>query len=87
MNKPNDLITAEFLWTNHRSILGGRSSVSGAELPMTLAECGSGPQGAHWGMAAAVARLFDLPEPPLPPGVTEEAAAEIRMRLDIKRAG
>lgn len=29
-------ITAEFLWRHHRSALGGRSAVTGAELPQTL---------------------------------------------------
>lgn len=77
------MVTAEFLWEQHRAVLGGRSSISGAPIPEKLADCPPGPQGAHWGMAVAIADLLGLDEPPLPPGVTTEEAERIRRVLPI----
>lgn len=76
-------VTAEFLWRQHRAVLDGRSSVSGAVLPAALAECPVGAQAAHWGMAAAVCLALGMREPPLPPGVSEEDAARVRKSLSI----
>ena len=53
-----NIVTAEFLWRQHRAALGGRSRGSGAPRPGTLAECPPGAQAARWGMAAAVSRLL-----------------------------
>lgn len=76
-------ITAEFLWRNHRLVLGGKSSITGAPIPETMAECSPGPQGAHWGMALAVARAQGAPEPPVPPGVSAGEAARIRQTIAV----
>ena len=82
MSQPN-AVTAEFLWRQHRAALAGRSSVSGAPLPETLAECPPGAQAAHWGMALSVCILLGHEEPPLPPGVTPEEAERVRRSLSI----
>ncbi len=81
------IITAEFLWRQHCAALEGRSSVSGAPLPETLAECPPGARAAHWGMAAAVARLLGHDEPPLPEGMTAEEAERVGRSLSICSAG
>ncbi len=78
-----NIVTAEFLWRQHRAALGGRSSVSGTPLPGTLAECPPGAQAAHWGMAAAVSRLLGHDEPPVPAAVTPEEAERVRLSLSI----
>lgn len=44
------LIDAEILWRWHREALGGRSSVTGAELPQTLA---GAPPGARLARAGS----------------------------------
>ena len=77
-------ITAEFLWANHHSILGGKSAVTGAPLPYLLHECPAGVQKAHWGLAVAVARVMGTDDPPRPPLVTEEMALGVYRNLDIK---
>mgnify|MGYP000852492632 FL=1 len=76
-------ITAEFLWRQHRAALGGRSAISGAPLPETLAECAPGVQASHWGMAAAVSRLLGHDEPALPVAVTPQEAERVRASLSI----
>jgi hypothetical protein len=86
MQNPH-IITAEFLWVNHRAALGGKSAVTGAPLPEFLHECNEGVQGAHWWMAAAVARALGTEPPPLPHHVTPERAEEIQRELEIKLAG
>lgn len=86
MKQPN-VITAEFLWRQHHASLGGRSSVSGAVLPDTLAECPPGAQAAHWGMALAVSLHLGHEEPPLPPGVTAEEAERVRRSISLCSAG
>ena len=78
-----NLITAEFLWRQHRAALGGKSSVSGATLPETLAECPPGAQAAHWGMAVAACRLLGHEEPPIPAAVSAEDAERVRQSLSI----
>jgi hypothetical protein len=78
-----NVVTAEFLWRQHRAALGGRSSVSGAELPETLAECPTGARAAHWGMALAVSLLLGHEEPPLPAGVAPEEAERVRGALSL----
>ena len=77
------MITAEFLWRQHRAALGGKSSVSGAPLPETLDQCPPGAQAAHWGMAAAASRLLGHPEPPIPAAVTPEEAQRVRASLSV----
>ena len=88
-------ITAEFLWVNHRAVLGGDNARSGADgrplkLPYLLAEAPLGVQEAHWGMAAAVALSNGSKLPARPIGVREERANEIveglLRRLDINVA-
>lgn len=86
---PMTQITAEFLWINHRAVLGGDNARSGADgrplkLPYLLEEAPPGVQEAHWGMAAAVALANGQELPPRPVGVSEERAAEIVRRLDVK---
>jgi hypothetical protein len=81
------VITAEFLWRQHRAALGGKSAVTGAALPETLHDCNAGVQGSHYGMAAAVNRFLGLNDPPLPPLVTPERAEEIQRSLSICVAG
>jgi hypothetical protein len=71
-------ITAELLWQVHREVLGGRSSITGAPLPETLADCAPGPQGAHYALALATAIAHGASYPQPPPGVTEEEAERIR---------
>lgn len=84
-NEP--IITAEFLWRHHREALGGRSSITGQELPATLEQCPPGPQGSHWGMALAVAHALGHAEPPRPPGVSDEDADRIRRSIGVCSAG
>ena len=72
-----------FLWRQHRAALGGRSAISGAPLPETLAECAPGVQASHWGMAAAVSRLLGHDEPALPVAVTPQEAERVRASLSI----
>ncbi len=70
-------ITADFLWTVHRAVLGGKSSITGAPLPATLADCSPGPQGAHYGLALAVAFATNGAMPERPLGVTPEEGERI----------
>jgi hypothetical protein len=49
-------LTADFLWHIHRAALGGKSSVTGAPLPETLADVPPGARLAHYAMALAAAR-------------------------------
>lgn len=71
-------IDADTLWTWHRAALGGRSSVTGATLPETLAGAPPGARLAHWAMAAGVARANGWPEPPIPPGCDPAEVARVR---------
>lgn len=82
-------ITAEYLWINHRAVLGGDNARSGADgrplkLPYLLSEAPPGVQEAHWGMAAAVALANGCALPPRPVGLSEERAEEIVRRLEVK---
>ena len=74
-------ITADFLWMKHRAALGGRSAISGAELPPTLTDCKPEVQASHYGIAVAIAAELDLDLPPVPPGVSEELATTMRQRV------
>ena len=76
-------ITAEFLWRQHHAALGGRSAISGAPLPETLAECAPGVQASHWGMAVAVSRLLGHEEPARPAAVTPQEAERVGLALSI----
>lgn len=75
---PPRAVTADQLWTAHRAALGGKSAVTGAALPEALAMCNPGVQGAHWGLAIAVAHAFGSAPPPAPPDVTPEEQERIR---------
>lgn len=72
-------LTADYLWHVHRAALGGRSSVTGAELPQTLANCPPGARAAHFAMALAAARWANPDaDLPVPDGVTPEEAERVR---------
>lgn len=72
-------LTADYLWHVHRAALGGRSSVTGAELPTTLADCPPGARAAHFAMALAAARWANPgADLPVPEGVTPEEAERVR---------
>jgi hypothetical protein len=58
--------SAELLWTVHRDVLGGRSSASGAPLPLTLAESPPGAQAAHHALACFEALRRGEPMPARP---------------------
>jgi hypothetical protein len=79
MDEP--LLTADFLWHIHRAALGGKSSVSGAELPRTLDGAPSGARAAHYAMALAVADMMSDPSHtirvPVPAGVSPEEAERV----------
>lgn len=79
----NTIVTAEFLWRQHRAALGGHSAITGAPLPETLEQCAPGVQAAHWGMAAAVALLLGTAAPPIPAAVTPEEAKRVRTSLSV----
>lgn len=71
-------LTADFLWHIHRAALGGRSSVTGAELPATLDVCPPGARAAHYAMALAAARHIDPAATiPVPAGVSPEEAERV----------
>jgi hypothetical protein len=71
-------LTADFLWIVHRAALGGKSSVTGAELPASLDGCPPGARAAHYAMALAAARHVDPGAAiPVPAGVTPEEAERI----------
>ena len=78
-------ITATFMWTQHRAVLRGKSAVNGADLPETLAECPAGVQAAHYGLALAAARLYEMPEPAVPEGMSEEDAYRVQRAVAIAR--
>lgn len=80
--QPKDPITAEEIWKIHRAALGGRSGVTGAQLPLTLAECNSAVKLSHFGIALGIARRHGLPDPLVPQDVTDEQVKEIHRRLD-----
>ncbi len=71
------MITPELLWTVHRAVLGGKSSVTGKPIPERLDQCPPGAQGAHYAMAVAASILGDLEPPTIPPGVSNEEARRI----------
>lgn len=71
-------LTADFLWHVHRAALGGRSSVTGAELPASLDACPPGARAAHYAMALAAARHVDPAAAiPVPAGVSPEEAERV----------
>ncbi len=75
-------LTADFFWLVHRAALGGRSSVTGAELPASLDACPPGARAAHYAMALAAARHADPAACiPVPAGVSpvevERVVAEV----------
>jgi len=85
-SKPHEpQISAEFMWTQHRAALGGKSAVNGADLPETLADCPAGVKAAHYGLALAAARFYEKPEPAVPEGVSEEDAARVQRAVAIAR--
>ena len=75
-------LTADHLWHVHRIALGGRSSVTGDELPQALAVCPPGARAAHYAMALAAARHVDPTAIiPVPTGVSSEDAALVERML------
>ena len=84
----------EMFWWFRRKQLGGKSAVTGQELPKTLAECNAGVQADHYAQACyAFASYAIASQPierwhmaqdalsgavPVPPGVTAEVAAKVR---------
>lgn len=72
------VIDAETLWQWHRASLGGRSSVTGAPLPETLAGAPVGAQAAHHAMALGIARAEGCPEPEAPAGLPEAEIERVR---------
>lgn len=86
-------VTPEMFWQFRRAQLGGKSAVTGQELPKTLAECNPAVQADHYAQACyamasyAVATnvhagvvVDELDPVPVPPGVSERDAVEIRRR-------
>ena len=73
------VITPDGLWLVHRAAAGGRSTITGAPLPLTLEACAVGPQETHYAMAVLVAAAHgDERVVPIPSKVTPERAAELR---------
>jgi hypothetical protein len=73
-------LTADFLWVVHRAALGGKSSVTGAELPQTLAAAPPGARAAHYAMALAAAWHVDpTAKIPVPAGVSPDDATLAEM--------
>jgi hypothetical protein len=73
-------LTADFLWHIHRAALGGKSSVTGAELPASLDGCPPGARAAHYAMALAAAWHVDRSSAvPVPAGVSPDEATQIEM--------
>lgn len=72
-------ITAANLWLIHSIALGGKSAVTGADLPATINDCLEGVQASHYAMACAVATAYGDPDVvPVPPKVSEERARSLR---------
>lgn len=87
---PQCKITPEMFWQFRRKQLGGKSAVTGAELPTTLAECPPAVQADHYAQACYAMAHYVLAndvrtlttlllsDVPIPSGVTEDAAIKIR---------
>ena len=75
------LITPHALWLIHREALGGKSAVTGADLPQTLDDCSEGVQASHYEMTVAVVTAYgDRRTVPVPSKVSPERALEILTR-------
>lgn len=68
-------VDADFLWTVHRTILGG-VSFTGDTLPLTLNDCPPAV-GAYYAMALATAFALGGRLPPVPIGLPTEEARRI----------
>lgn len=90
---PQCRVTPEMFWQFRRSQLGGKSAITGQELPKTLEECNAAVQADHYAQACyamahyAVATnvhagvvVDDLDPVPVPVGVDERTAVEVRRR-------
>ncbi len=76
-------LTADFLWHIHRTALGGKSSATGATLPVELADAPPGARLAHYAMALAAARHADpTADIPVPAGVSPEEAVRVGIVVD-----
>ena len=89
-------VTPEMFWQFRRMQLGGKSAVTGQELPKTLAECNPAVQADHYAQACYAFASYELLRATvaswlyskdslaivdIPPGVTPEAASDIRHRV------
>lgn len=90
---PQCRVTPEMFWQFRRQQLGGKSAVTGDELPNTLAKCNAAVQVDHYAQACYAMASYaiatsrhagvvvdDLDPVPVPPGVSEREAIEIRRR-------
>ena len=85
-------VTPEMFWQFRRAQLGGKSAVTGQELPKTLAECNPAVQADHYAQACYAMAHYELARSaieslstlnrslalvPLPPNVAVEDARRI----------
>lgn len=71
-------ITAEELWLAHRALLRGKSAITAAPLPKSLAECAPGVQASHYGLSLVVARSHGAPDPDPPRGLSIEDVKDVQ---------
>lgn len=85
MPEPILPISPETLWLIHRAALGGKSAITGAELPATLADCPKAVQAAHYAMAlgASTRSAGGLCSPPASGVLSEEEIEEIGKRVNL----
>lgn len=86
-------VTPEMFWQFRRNQLGGKSAITGQELPKTLAECNPAVQADHYAQACYAMASYviatnpqahvvasELESVPVPAGVSERNAVEIQRR-------
>lgn len=85
-------VTPEMFWQFRRAQLGGKSAVTGQELPKTLEECNAAVQADHYAQACYAMASYELArdvehlvcsclaDVPVPLGVSERDATEIQRR-------
>lgn len=89
-------VTPEMFWQFRRAQLGGKSAVTGQELPKTLAECNAAVQADHYSQACYAFASYELSRASVatwlyekdtlmivevPRDVTSEIASDIRHRV------
>jgi hypothetical protein len=80
-------VTPAMLWQFRRMILGGKSAVTGAELPKALADCAVGVQEDHYAQACYVyASLVLTAQELLEQGASALLIVEMPKALDPVRA-